>query len=182
MCTYATSGNYFSISMYIFLTRVLMYLFVGFFVSFSFFLSFFLWMGGQLFALSLFPSINGCWKFLLSPTNWTEKNRKLVSREGNERLTNLCLHDICRCFCSSFSNVQVIITNANATFLIYLSLMTARKCYRATTTPANIATDFTSGSDPQMSRNNLSYNHVMNIPDTRFVFSCAPAIKMFLCT
>ena len=55
--------------------------------------------------------------------------------------------------------------------------MTARKYYRAKTTPANIATDFTSGSDPQMSRNYPSYNHVMNIPETRFVFSCESTIK-----
>lgn len=153
------------------------------FLCFLLFLSLDGWSALCSLSLSLsFPSINGCWKCLQSSTNWPEKNRKLVSRECNERLTNLWLHDICRCFCSSFSNVQIIITNANATFLIYLSLMTARKYYHATTTPANIATDFTSGSDPQMSCSNLSYNHVMNIPETRFVFSCEPAIKMFSCT
>jgi hypothetical protein len=59
--------------------------------------------------------------------------------------------------------------------------MTARKYCRATTTPADIATDFTSGSGPQMSRSYLSYNHVMNIPETRFVFSCESATKMFSC-
>jgi hypothetical protein len=154
-------------------------LFVCLFRSLSFFLSFFLWLGGQILlslpqslslSLSLFPTINGCWKFLLSPTNWPEKNRTLVPRERNERLTNICLHDICRCFCSSFSNVQIIITNSNATFLIYLSLMTARKYYRATTTPTNIVTDFTSGSDPQMSRNYLSYNHVTKHSRNAFRF------------
>jgi hypothetical protein len=54
MCTNATSGDYFSTTTYIFLTAVLMYLFVGLFVSLFRSLSFFLWMGGQLIAISLF--------------------------------------------------------------------------------------------------------------------------------
>jgi len=98
---------------------------VCFFVSFSFFLSLDGWSAYCY--LSLCPSINGCWKFLLSPTNWPEKNIKLVSRKGNERLTNLWLHDTCRCFCSSFSNVQVIITYANVTFFNLLVFNDSKK-------------------------------------------------------